>query len=280
MRFAWTFFAGLIFAALTMLVSAPFLAGLGLAAWLLRGEIWTTLAGESFFAVRDVQGRTAGQLVNVSFRTVMVAIPGQLRPRRLLLRLEVRNPDVFAVEQGVGRVRLDAWSLDDAADLKKQALYTVIAPGRAASVEDDGVLVVEKGTRRSVYALAGGNWLFDADSPTAHFAIATDRNRYVAVSSAEDDLPAGAIAVLTYASAQKTVRRVLLTTTDPTRARILRTAVTLSRPLSRLDDTGMRVVELPLPAGTLRIPLMGDDLDLKGASLPAGVFMAELKPWR
>lgn len=280
MRFAWTFFAGLIFAALTMLVSAPLLAGVGLVAWLLRGELWTTLGGESYFAVRDVQGRTAGQMVNVGFRTAKVMMAGEMRPRRLLLRLEVRNPDVFAAEQRGGRVRLDAWPLDDAGDLKRTALYTVIAPGGVATVEDDGVMVVEKGARRSVYSLADGAWLFDADTPTAHFAIESERTRYVAVSSADDDLPAGAIAILTYASPHKALRRVLLTAADPSRARILRTAVGMTRPVTRLEDGGGRVVDLPLPAGTLRIPLAGDDLDLRRATVPAGLAVTEVRPWR
>lgn len=280
MRFAWTFFAGLTFAALTMLVSAPLLVAAGVAAWLLRGETWTMLAGESFFAVRDVQGRTAGQMVNVTFRTVMVAMAGEMRPRRLLLRLEVRDPDVFTVQQGSGRVRLDAWALDDAADLRQQALYTVVAPGRAASIEPDGVLLVEKGARRSAYSLASGAWLFDADTPTAHFPVATGRDRYVAVAAADDDLPGGAIAVLTYASAHQPIRRLLLTAADPTRARILRTAVGLTRPVSRVEDTGGRVIELPLPAGTLRLPMDGDDLALARATIPAGLAITEVRPWK
>lgn len=280
MRLAWTFFAGLIFAVMTMVVSAPLLAGAGVIAWLLRGETWTTLSGESFFAVRDVQGRTAGQMVNVDFRTVMVAMPGEMRPRRLLLRLEVRDPDVFTVQQGSGRVRLDAWALDDAVDLRRPALYTVVAPGRAAAIEPDGVLVVEKGGRRSAYSLASGAWLFDADAPVARFPIATDRDRYVAVSAADDDLPGGAIAVLTYANAHKPVRRLLLTAADPARARILRTSVALTRPVSRIEEGGGRVVELPLPAGTLRLPMDGDDIDLKRAVVPVGLALTEISPWR
>ncbi|HSV30154.1 MAG TPA: hypothetical protein VLL76_11375, partial [Candidatus Omnitrophota bacterium] len=115
MRFAWTFYAGLTFAGLTLLISAPFMGAVALTIWLLRGELWTALSGESLFAVRNEDGRTAGQMVNVGFHTVMVAVPGEPRPRRLLLRLEVRNPDVFADSRGEGRVRLDAWPLDDAA---------------------------------------------------------------------------------------------------------------------------------------------------------------------
>lgn len=280
MRFAWTFFAGLVFAALTLAISAPLMAGVGAVAWVLRGELWTTLSGESYFAVRDRSGRTAGQMVNVGFRTMMVAMPGQPRPSRLLVRLEVRNPDVFAADRAGGRVRLDAWALDDADDAKKPALYTILSPGTNATIDEDGLLVVDRGKMKSLYSLSSGQWLFDSDTPTARFTLEVDRHRYAAVATAEDDLPAGAVAVVTYASPQAPVRRLLLTAADPARARILRTAVALTRPVARVDEQGVRVIEVPLPAGTLRLPMAGDDLDLKRASVPAGLGVTEIKPWR
>lgn len=280
MRFAWTFYAGLAFAGLTLLISAPLWAGIFVAGWVLRGELWTTLSGESLFAVRNEDGRTSGRMINVGFRTIMVAVPGEPRPRRLLLRLEVRNPNVFAEGGGEGRVRLDAWPMDDAVDLRKPAMYTVVAPGTGATVDEDGMLVVERGARRSAYALASGRWLFDSDTQSARFAHENERQRHVALATADDELPAGAIAVLTYASAQSAVRRLLLTASDPLRARMLRTSVPLTRPVARHEDATGRVVELPLPAGLVRIPMVGDDLDLARATVPAGLALTEIRPWR
>lgn len=280
MRFAWTFYAGLTFAGLTLLISMPLLGGAVLAGWLMRGELWTTLAGESVFAVRNEDGRTAGQMVNVGFRTIMVAMPGQPRPRRLLMRLEVRNPDVFANSRGEGRVRLDAWPMDDAVDLKKPAAYTIIAPGTVANIDDDAILMVERGTRRSAYSLANGTWLFDADAPTTRFAQDNERQRYVALAVADDEWPAGSVAVLTYASNQGPIRRLLIGTTDPARARMLKLSVPLTRPVARHEDATARVVELPLAAGLIRIPMNGDDLDLAKATLPAGMKTTEIKPWK
>lgn len=280
MRFAWTFYAGLTFAGLTLLISAPLVGGIVLAGWLMRGELWTTLAGESLFAVRNEDGRTAGQMINVGFRTVMVAMPGEPRPRRLLLRLEVRNPDVFANSRGEGRVRLDAWAMDDAADIKKAALYTIIAPGTVATVDDDGMLVVERGSRRSAYALSSGAWLFDADAPLTRFAQENERQRYVALAAADDEWPAGSVAVLTFASNQAPLRRLLIGATDPARARMLKLSVPLTRPVARHEDASARVVEVPLAAGLIRIPLAGDDFDLAKATLPAGLKITEIKPWK
>ncbi|MGE5547439.1 MAG: hypothetical protein ACM33T_11110 [Solirubrobacterales bacterium] len=284
MRFLWTFFAGLVFAGFTLVVSAPLWLGTVGVAWLARGELWTTLSGESFFAVRADRGRTAGYLANVSFRTVMVPVVGEPRPRRLLLRVDVRNPDVFAGQgggQGGGRVRVDAWHLDDASDLHKPALYTVIAPGNGLTVEDDMLMIERGGGRRSIYSSGEGRWLFDADTATAAFAQENERRRFVAVAAADEELPAGSIAVITYATSDAVLRRLLLRADDPTRARILRTAVTLSRPVARHDDSGRgRSVELPLPAGTLRIPMTGDAFDLAHASIPAGLALAEFRPWK
>lgn len=279
MRVLWTFFAGLSFAALTLLVSAPLMVGVVAAALALRGELWTTFSGESFFAVRDEGGNTSAQMVNVSFRTIMVPVPGEMRPRRLLLRLDVRDPDVFQSDRGQGRVRLDAWHLDDAEDVRQLAAYTILTPGRAAQIDEDGLLVVERGGRRTSFSLATGEWLFDSDGPVARFSHGGGP-RYVAVAAADDDMPNGTVAVVTYASAHHPVRRLLLTAQDPTRARILRTAVALSRPVARHEGGGARSIDLVLSAGTLGIPLSGDNLDFAAARVPAGLSLIEITPWK
>lgn len=281
MRLAWTFFAGLIFAGFIFLATSPLLAiGVGIGAWAFRGQTFSALAGESVFGVRDHDGRLDGRLVNVNFRVVMVPVAGDPRPRRLLLRLAVTDSDVFASGSAAGRVRLDAWPLDGAEDVRKPALYTVVAAGRAASVEDDGTLVVEHGSRRSVYALASGAWLYDTDSAVSSFALEGERRRVIAVSTAEDDMPAGSVAVLTYATNQAVLKRVLVTASDPARARLLRSSVALTRAVARVEDATRRTLDLPLPAGIVRIPMTGDDLDLAKAQLPVGLGLAELKPWR
>lgn len=281
MRLAWTFFAGLIFAGFIFLATSPLLmVGVGIGAWVTRGQTFSALSGESVFGVRGEDGRLDGRLVNVGFRLVMVPVAGDPRPRRLLLRLAVTDADVFAAGSAAGRVRLDAWALDGAEDVRKPALYTIVAPGRAASIEDDSTLVVEQGSRRSVYALASGSWLYDTDAAVSAFTLDGERRRIVAVSTAEDDMPAGSVAVLTYATSQAVLKRVLITASDPSRARLLRSSVALTRAVARLEDATRRTLDLPLPAGTVRIPMNGGDLDLARAQLPVGLGLAELKPWR
>lgn len=281
MRLVWTFFIGLFFAGFVMLATSPLLvAGLGLTAWVMKGEMFNALEGVSVFGLREKDGRLDGRMVNVYFQTALVMMSGDPRPRRLLLRLEVTNADVFASRPGEGRVRLDAWPLDAAVDLTKPALYTVIAPGRSALVVDDGTMVVEHGTRRSVYTLANGAWLYDADSAPASFAAEGERRRVVALSTVEEDMPPRTVAVLTYASSQMTLMRVMITADDPTRARLLRSSMAMIRPVARMEDASRRIIDLSLPAGMVRIPINGDDLDLAKAQVPPGLALVELKPWR
>ncbi|HTH16359.1 MAG TPA: hypothetical protein VL974_06880 [Magnetospirillum sp.] len=280
MRFVWTFIIGLLFAGFVMLATAPLmLAGIGAAAWALKGSMFSALSGESVFGVREKDGRLDGRMVNVTFQTQHVPMPGEPRPRRMLLRLEVTNADVFAARPGEGRVRLDAWALDSVADVKAPALYTIVAPGRAATLSEDGTLVVDHGGRRSVYSLSAGQWLYDADSLPASYAVEGERRRFVALAAAEEDMPARAVAVLTLATAQAPLKRLMIVADDPSRARLLRSGMSMIRPIPRLEDASRRTVDLSLPAGLVRVPVSGDDLDVAKAQLPQGLGVVELKPW-
>lgn len=280
MRFVWTFLIGIAFASLVAAISSPLLvAGIGVAAWLKRGHVFNALDGESVFGIREVDGRMDGRMVNVGFQTLHVSMPGDPRPRRLLLRLEVSNADVFSSRPGEGRVRLDAWPLDSVNDVRGAAMYTVVAPGRAATVSEDGTMTVEHGGRRSVYALAGGQWLYDWESPPVTYAVEGERRRAVALAAVEEDMPPRTIAVLTLASAQAVFKRVLIVADDPTRARLLRSSVSMIRPVPRFEDATRRTIDLSLPAGMVRIPVVGDDLALGAAQVPQGLHLLELTPW-
>lgn len=278
MRLLWTFSAGVLFAGLVLLTSAPLLGGTALMAWLSRGPLWTTLAGQSFFAVHMVDGLMAGRSDNIAFRPLSLTLPGEGPPRRVLARLEVTATE-FAESAREGRVRLDVWPLAGPEDLRKPPLYTLVVPGRGAGFDADDMLSVDHGGgRRSFYGLADGAWLFDSDTPLATFA-ADDRKRLVALAVAEDDLPAGAVAVLTYASPGRVIRRLLLAADNPERARFLRGTVPMTRAVARPLDASHRVLEVSLPAGIMRIPFAGDDLDLAAVQLPAGLRLVEVKPW-
>jgi len=279
MRLSWTFFAGFAFAGFVLLATLPVLGGVALAGWWLRGPPWTVLSGQSYFAVRDQDGRMAGRATNIGFTPLSVLMPTDPRPRRLLMRLEVISAE-FSAAIGEGRVRLDAWPIDEAKDLRQPPLYTVVVPGRAANLDPDGMLMVEHaGSRRSAYSLVDGHWLFDADVPLAAFSTEGERRRYVALAQADDDMPSGSVAVITFASSQRPIRRLLLAAQDPSRGRFLRGSISMTRPVARLDDSRQRQLEVPLASGTLRIAITGDDIDLANAQVPAGLWLAEMKAW-
>ena len=114
--------------------------------------------------------------------------------------------------------------------------------------------------------------LYTCFTPALHLAGS-------AAARAVEKVPAGAVAVLSYASAERVIRRVLISASDGARARFLRGAAAMTRPVARLEDVRRRVLEVPMGAGTLRLGINGDDLDLQGAEVPAGLKLTELKPW-
>ncbi len=279
MRLVWTFFAGVLLAGLALFVTAPILAGVALVVHVTRGDLWTVMSAPSYFAVRDDNGRLSGRAVNVVFRPLSVLLPGDGRPRPVLARLEIDTTE-FSAGQSDGRIRLDVWPVGSLSDVRGAPLYRLLVPGRGATLDPDGMMVVERGSgRRGAYGLADGAWLFDADSPFAILSIENERRRYVALARADDELPPGAVAVLSYASPQKVIRRVLISADDPVRGRFLRGTVASTRPSIAANDTGQRTIELPLPAGLLRIAVVDDDLDLTTAAVPAGLRIREMRPW-
>ncbi|MCA1909948.1 MAG: hypothetical protein LDL39_16470 [Magnetospirillum sp.] len=282
MRNAWTFIAGLLFAGFVMLWSAPVaMVMVVLAASSGNVSLFHAFSGESVFGAREVDGRLEARMVNVSFRPMMLVLPGDPRPRRLLLRLEVTDSDVFdGSNQGVGRVRLDAWPLDQSVDLLQPPLYTLVVPGRQAMLDDGGLLTVANGSRHGAYSLSSGQWLFDYDGSFASFTVEGERRRYLAAAAADDEMPPGSVAVVSHASPQGLITRLLVTASDTTRARLLRTSVSLIRPAVRQDPAGGRWVDLAMPAGTIRVPMLGETLDISRAEVPVGLALSEFKNWK
>jgi hypothetical protein len=275
----WPFYAGIVVAGVVTLVVLPIAVVAALVTAIVGafGNDDAVMTGVSEFAVRDERGRMVVHFVNHSFQTVSVMMPGNPRPQRLLLRQEVSALD--ALGGGEGRVRVDAWPLDGVADLQRPPLYTLRAQGSGLSLGDDGMLWVERGGRRSAYALANGTWLFDSDSPVINFMLDGELRRMAALSMADEDLQR-AVATITYASGARVLRRLLLTADDPFRARALRATMVGTRLMTRIDETGRRVIELPLPAGTLKLVVAADDLDLTSATVPPGLKLAPIEPWR
>jgi hypothetical protein len=278
MRSIWPFIAGVIVAIVVNLVSLPILGAAGLAikaaGWLGGQEAW--LGGGSSFFIKDDHGRYVTRLVNTTYTILSVPMVGEPRPRRLLLRQYFSSGD-----DGDGQARFDAWPMGSPAELRRPPLYTIRARASSAGLGDDGMIWTEKGGRRTAFAVADGNRLFDADLPLVQFSFEPDARRMAALSVADDEFTAkGGVAVISYAAPGRVLKRVVLVAEDPMRASMMRATLSASKLVTYTDEAlGGRLIELPLAAGPVRIPVAINDLDLGRAVVPAGLRLVPLKLW-
>lgn len=278
MRSTWPFMAGVIVAALVTLFTMPIVAATGLIMMVAGsfGRSETTLGGGSLFAIKDDHGRISTRLINTTYSVLSVPITGEPRPRRTLLRQRLS-----VGEDGDGRASLSAWLMGSPAELRHAPLFHLVVSADTANIGDDVLFWTEKGGRRSAYSLANGDWLFDADLPLVTFSFDPDFRRLAAVSKADEEYaPRGGVAVFTYAAPGRVLRKAVLVVDDPIRAGTLRATLSATRLVTYTDDAlGGRVIELPLGAGAVRIPLSPNDMDLGRAQLPAGLSLVPIQLW-
>ena len=278
MRSTWPFVAGIIVAGLVTVFTLPILVATGIGMMVLgsMGHEDAVLQGGSSFALRDDHGRYSSRLINTTYTILSVPMVGEPRPRRLLVRQRI-----VVGEEGEGLARLDAWPMGAPAELRKAPLYTIRAPASSAVIGDDLLFWVEQGRRRTAYSLADGSRLFDADLPLALFTFEPEARRMAALSVADEEFSGrGGVAVITYAAPGRILRRVVLVATDPMRGNMIRATLSSTRLVSFTDDAlGGRVIELPLAAGSVRVPVGLNDLDLARAVLPPGLKLVPLRQW-
>jgi hypothetical protein len=278
MRSTWPFMAGVIVAALVTMFTLPIVAATGLVmrtvASVSRDE--ATLAGGSAFTIKDDHGQISTRLTNTTYSVVSVPITGEPRPRRTLLRQRVSLG-----EDGAGRASLSAWPIGAPSELRQPPLFHIVVPANWAGLGEDFLFWTEKDGRKTAYSLANGDWLFDADLPLATFAFDPDIRRMAAVSRADEEYSArGGVAVFTYAAPGRVLRRVVLVVDDPIRVGTLRATLSATRLVTYTDEgLGGRIIELPLGAGAVRIPLTPNDMNLDRALLPFGMRLVPLQTW-
>lgn len=278
MRSTWPFFGGGIVALHFFAVTVPILAIVAIVMSLAGrlGPDEAVLGGGSSVRMRDVGGRVTMRVTNTTYAQLSVPVMGEPRPRRLLLRQHTESSN-----DGEGRIRLDAWPVGMPVDLRRPPIYTIRTLGSVANVGEDGLFWTERDGRRSAWSLADGSWLFDTDLPLAGFAFEPEIRRVAALAVADEELwSRGAVGVITYAAPGRVLRRVLLVSVNPLRGNALRATLTASRLVSYTEaGQGGRVIELPLAAGPVRIPVTASDLDIAHASVPAGLKLSPLRPW-
>jgi len=278
MRSTWPFFGGAIVALVFFAFTVPILAAVTalLPLFGALGPDEAILGGGSSVHMRDDGGRVTMRMSNTTYAQLSVPVAGEPRPRRLLLRQHTDGGT-----DGAGRIRLDAWPVGMPVDLRRPPIYTIRTQGNAANLGDDGLFWTEQNGRRSAWSLADGSWQFDADLPLTSFAFEPDARRMAALAVADEELwSRGAVGVITYAAPGRVLRRVLLISINPLRGNALRATLTASRLVSYTESApGGRVIELPLAAGPVRIPVTASDLDIAHASIPAGLKLSLLRPW-
>jgi hypothetical protein len=253
----------------------------------------------SSFALREQDGGKAIDITNVTFETTSTYVPGRPAEERLLLRTTARSRQVIDEEGLEASVTVEAWPLGT--DPAATPLYTVTLDGVGVTVEDSAVLVFDRGTEDvdwwSVHGLGTGSPLFDSHVPVLRLSLSREVQtlRYVGFDVPPDDATdprlrePHVVGILAYASAERVIRRLLVSCSDPKRAAELRSYWDTERVLS-LEEKGAAAKEpaqtlhlrwsafYPSPPKpvTVSIPIVADDLDTTHAKLPACMAVA---PW-
>jgi hypothetical protein len=283
---------------LCSLLAAACAALVPLASQSARADSGGTQATSSF-ALREQDGGKAIEITNVTFETTSTYVPGRPTDERLLLRTTTHSRQVIDEEGLEASVTVEAWPLG--ADPAAKPLYAVTLDGVGVTAEDSAVLVFDRGTEDvdwwSVYGLGTGASLFDSHVPMLRFSLSREVQtlRYAGFDVPPDDATdprlrePHVVGVLAYASAERVIRRLLVSCSDAKRAAELRSYWDTERVLS-LEEKGAAAKE---PAQTLRlrwsafypsppkpataaIPIVADDLDASNAKLPICISVT---PW-
>jgi hypothetical protein len=221
----------------------------------------------------------------VSYEITGTDLPGRPSGQRLLLRKTTHSKEILGDIGVEATVTLEAWLFGD--DPARKPLYTVATSGLDGRTLDNALFVASRGTEEvewwSVYKLGSGQHFFDTYVPLVSFSVSreTVKTRYVGLEIPPDDVSdarlkqPNVVAVLSYASGDRMIREVLVTCDDPGQARLLRSYDDVMRTVS--VEEAPRAIKVsfrqnyPSPANpaNLLIPVLGDDLDLGHAQLPA-----------
>jgi hypothetical protein len=222
------------------------------------------------------------QIIEITDVTYEVTSP---LDKRLLLRTTTRTKEVIDEIGMEASTTVEAWPLG--VDIKQKPLYAIKTDGVDAKIVDGSLLTVLRGLEDtewwSVYNLANGERLFDTYVPLLGFSIRRDIQtmRYVGL---EVPVTEDAIAVLTYASAERVLREALITSDDPKQTQALRSFADASRSVT-LVESPARALKISIsqnypskPATvSITVPIVKDDLDLAHAQLPLHLHLAVFK---
>ncbi len=225
-------------------------------------------------------GQQTVAIANVAYEVTGSGVPGRPRGQRLLLRTTTRTKQVVDEIGMEASTTVEAWPLG--VDPKHKPIYSLKINGVDSKTIDDALLVVLRGLEEtqwwSVYKLGTGERLLDTYVPLVSFSIRRDIQtmRYAGFDVPAEDKDPHLVGVLTYASAERVLREVLITSDDVKQAQMLRSLADASRSLT-LVETPAKALKISISQNypsapetvALTIPLLRDDLDLTHARMPA-----------
>ncbi len=225
-------------------------------------------------------GQQTVDIANVAYEVTSTGVPGRPQDERLLLRTTTLTKEVVDDIGMEASTTVEAWPLG--VDPRQKPLYSLKIKGVDSKIIDDALLVVLRGLEDtqwwSTYKLGTGERLFDTYVPLLSFSIRRDIQtmRYAGFDLPGSEKDPHLVGVLTYASAERVQREVLITSDDVKQAQMLRSFADASRSLT-LVETPAKALTISIsqnypsaPATVaLTIPIVGDDLDLAHARMPA-----------
>lgn len=262
--------------------------------------------GSSTFSYEVKDGQQVIAITNVAYDLVQPYVPGRKETVWLVLRTTTQSKQVIDEIGMEGKVAVEAWTLGT--DLSEKPRYSVSLEGAGVDTVHQSVLVFDRTVEEvqwwSVHALDSGAHLFDTYVRPVEFSISRefDTPRFVGLETPPGDTKDArlkdphVVAVLSYASAERVLREVLLSCDDPKRAEEMRSYADATRTVDYVEGPvppakgktqaePTRALKItfsqsypspPNPVSAL-IPVAGDDLDLAHAKLPACLHAAAWK---
>jgi len=241
----------------------------------------------SSFSVENNDGGQVVEIANSSFELTNTAVPGRPTDERLVLRTVTRTKQFVGDIGEEASTTVDAWPFGTS--LQQKPLYSITVAGEDRRTVNGEIFTISRGLEEvewwSVYKLGTGERLFDTYVPLVEFSIARDTvtNRYVGLEVPEDNTAdkrlrdGHVVSVLTYASAERVLHEVIITSDDPKQATALRSFDEASRTIRYTDRTLRIAISQNYPAApatvTIAIPIVHDNLDLAHVQAPAHVHV-------
>lgn len=241
------------------------------------------------YSIKD--GQQTVEITDAGFEVTGTAVPGRPQDERLLIRTMTHTKQVVDEIGMLASTTVEAWPLG--VDPKQKPLYTLKVDGVDPRIVDNALLVILRGLEEtewwSVYQLGSGERLFDSYVPLVSFSIrrGIQTTRYAGYENPGDDVrdqrlkDPHVVGVLTYASAKRVLREVLITSDDAKRAQMLRSFADDSRALAIVEAPGPALklsISQNYPSApatvSVTIPVVKDDLDISHANIPAGLHLA------